>query len=351
MPELVSKRSRRSGADSSARARTLARQASRPGSGAGARGSRVSYRSRHAITRRRSPTSTFSPTATATRSIVPSRGARSSFCIFIASRTSSCWPAVTSSPEATFSATILPGMMARTSTGPPAGPSLRPRRARSRRDARTSARSRRRPASHRRPPRGPRPRPACAARPARARAGSACPAPSTSVAWAPPSLVRWTVAAVPSTSTPSGERSDDDHRIAVEARRPWPTETRDGPAGAHRGHRSVAASRPSRRQPERPSGRGGRPRAGCRDRARGPARPGPRARPPRGRSGSPQRALCGPIPVLGDPAGREVARDERAGGGRRTGRTAASSGCRRPRSRRAPGAAGRWRPADPPRGP
>ena len=67
--------------------------------------------------------------------MVPSLGARSSFCIFIASTTSSCWPAVTASPGATETVTTLPGMIARTSSGPLVALAARPRLARSRRDA------------------------------------------------------------------------------------------------------------------------------------------------------------------------------------------------------------------------
>ena len=47
----------------------------------------------HPRTTRMSPGSTVAPGPTATRSTVPSRGDRSSFCIFIASTVSSCWPA------------------------------------------------------------------------------------------------------------------------------------------------------------------------------------------------------------------------------------------------------------------
>ncbi len=57
-------------------------------------GSRVGHR----ITTSGSPSSTVWPTETSTRSTIPSRGARSSFSIFIASTARSRWPAVTASP-------------------------------------------------------------------------------------------------------------------------------------------------------------------------------------------------------------------------------------------------------------
>ena len=60
----------------------------------------------------------------------PARGARSSFCIFIASTTRSVWPASTASPAATATAATRPGIMARTSTGPLAARASRARVAR-----------------------------------------------------------------------------------------------------------------------------------------------------------------------------------------------------------------------------
>src|SRR6185312_6505862 len=51
----------------------------------------------HSITSSRSPSSTVWPAPTTTRATVPDRGALSSFCIFIASRTSRRPPASTTS--------------------------------------------------------------------------------------------------------------------------------------------------------------------------------------------------------------------------------------------------------------
>ena len=56
------------------------------------------------------------PTTLPTR---PARGARTSFCIFMASMVSSVWPSATSSPSATPTATTRPGRVAVMSTGPP----------------------------------------------------------------------------------------------------------------------------------------------------------------------------------------------------------------------------------------
>ena len=144
MPELVSNRSRRSGADFRPRARVVCASVSRAGSAPGsARAGRVRPAVvGHVITTRRSPTSIFWPTAPRRRrSTGPARGARSSFCIFIASTTSSCWPASTGSPAATDTATIRPGMIARSSLGPDdpgVGPPARRTLARARPDARDS---------------------------------------------------------------------------------------------------------------------------------------------------------------------------------------------------------------------
>ena len=138
-------------------ARVVARQRSRrvgprlPGARAAA--------SAHSMTTSRSPTSIVDARARPpTRSMVPSRGARSSFCIFMASTTSSCWPATTRvARRPPTPPTTLPGMTARTSSGPLRRPSPRPRVARSRRAARARARPPPRSGSRRRGPRGDRP--------------------------------------------------------------------------------------------------------------------------------------------------------------------------------------------------
>ena len=147
--EVVAKASRRSGEAPSALARVVARQrstgvarASPPPPGAFG-GLPVPCLVRHPsvswlMTTRRSPTSMLMPGAIPTRSMVPSLGARSSFCIFIASTTSSCWPATTASPGATATLTTLPGMMARISSGPLRPAAAPARVARSRSAARRS---------------------------------------------------------------------------------------------------------------------------------------------------------------------------------------------------------------------
>ena len=56
------------------------------------------------------PVSTACPGCTWSRAIVPSCSARISFSIFIASRTTIPWPAVTSAPSSTRTATTRPGM-------------------------------------------------------------------------------------------------------------------------------------------------------------------------------------------------------------------------------------------------
>ena len=64
---------------------------------------------------------------TSTLATVPPRSARSSFCIFMASSTSSDWPELTASPRLTTTPTTLPGIGARTSPAPwpvPACPSI-----------------------------------------------------------------------------------------------------------------------------------------------------------------------------------------------------------------------------------
>ena len=84
--------------------------------------------------------STVAPAPAGTRTTVPSRGARSSFCIFMASTARRVWPTWTVSPTATATDAILPGMMARISRGPPAAPAeVRSRDARSRRAALASS--------------------------------------------------------------------------------------------------------------------------------------------------------------------------------------------------------------------
>ena len=114
----------------------------------------------------------------------------------------------------------------------------------------------------------------------------------------------------------------------------------------------VRGGRPARVAPPAvvgvPSGRGDRPAPGCRP-GLAAGRGGPEAagrwRPDRPRASRPwpPAGLRRPVPVLPDPAGRQLAGRGTPGSGRRTGGTAGSSGSPRSRSRRAPGAAGRWR--------
>ena len=140
MPDEVSKRSRRSGRiEGPSPGRSPA-----SGRGRGRRPSpdRTVRRGRVAVIRgpagrRRARRS--GPGPTATRSTVPSRGDRSSFCIFIASTASSCWPAVTASPGVTATVTTRPGMMARTSVGPCRAGARRALVARARRAARSAS--------------------------------------------------------------------------------------------------------------------------------------------------------------------------------------------------------------------
>ena len=126
-----------------------------------------------------------------------------------------------------------------------------------------------------------------------------------------------------------------------------------GSAIAHRGHRSAASRAAGRRgrravAPAMPSPVGGaadgRPSRRRRAVVDGVQR--------RGQPRDPARPLDGrPVPVLAHPAGRQVAGPERRRAGPRTGGTAGSSGSRRSRSRRAPGGAGRWRRRGRRRGP
>ena len=94
MPDEVSKRSRRSGAAARALARSVARQRSRPGSGprrpAGRSGRAVIAMHHQDV----AELDRLAGRRPATRSTVPARGARSSFCIFIASTASSVCPRV-----------------------------------------------------------------------------------------------------------------------------------------------------------------------------------------------------------------------------------------------------------------
>ena len=139
MPDEVSNRSRRSGAPPERlRPERLAPALAGPASGAspgrpvGSGHRRTDQRGRRARRSRRRPT--------ATRSTIPARGARSSFCIFIASTTRSRWPASTASPASTATDTTRPGMMARTSVGPSCAGRRRGRAvARSRRAARSAS--------------------------------------------------------------------------------------------------------------------------------------------------------------------------------------------------------------------
>src|SRR5207247_1522030 len=92
--------------------------------------------------RRTTSTSPFSivwPSPTATRSTVPARGARSSFCIFIASTIRRVRPASTASPATTRTAATLPGMIARISAGPSAAAASSSRVARRRSSARAAS--------------------------------------------------------------------------------------------------------------------------------------------------------------------------------------------------------------------
>ena len=66
----------------------------------------------------RRPSATVCPGATSSSMTRPARGARTSFCIFIASIVRSAAPSSTSSPSATATATTRPGRVARISTGP-----------------------------------------------------------------------------------------------------------------------------------------------------------------------------------------------------------------------------------------
>ena len=188
--------------------------------------------------------STVSPTPIATRSTVPSRGARSSFCIFIASRTSSCWPAVTASPGATSRAAILPGMMARTSSGPPVTPSAAAPGTLPQDGARSD------PTLEHEPPAADDDLDGAVLRRLARRVGRR-------------SVLDRARAAVDGRA--GGRRPSTAGRPAPGRRRTGSPVAADGdPAAgsggrparglAHRGHRSSAASRPSRRQADRPSG-------------------------------------------------------------------------------------------------
>src|SRR6185437_6132609 len=71
----------------------------------------------YAITTRSCPASTAVPSAQRTAVTRPARGARSSFSIFIASRTTTVWPACTVSSALTSSLTTRPGIGERIVTG------------------------------------------------------------------------------------------------------------------------------------------------------------------------------------------------------------------------------------------
>ena len=110
-------------ADATALARRVSRHRSRAGSVPSPtcrRRRSVASVMAHPRTTSTSPSSTVAPVVAGILATVPDRGARSSFCIFIASTASRVWPASTRSPGLTATDATLPGMMARISSGPPA---------------------------------------------------------------------------------------------------------------------------------------------------------------------------------------------------------------------------------------
>ena len=294
---------------SSAFARRVARQRSRPASRPSPIGRSRSRRSRDAPAST-SPSSTVWPTPTATtRSTVPARGARSSFCIFMASTTRSCWPATTASPGATATDTTRPGMIARTSVGPPCAAAAPPRRARSRRTARRSdPRPRPRTASRRR-----RPRPATAGRRRSVRRVPVAPSTRTASSGAGP----LEPASAGSGSTTSGPSPDRPGRSRA-------TQTRTASAVTC-GHRSMAAARPVRA----PAAVARRIAAGAREPA-GRLRRAERAARPAASSAARQRApeLAPVRPSARPPTRwRPPPSPEARRPGQRSDGTAASSGC------------------------
>ena len=146
----------------------------------------------YAIVASTCPASTVAPSFTATCATVPSRGAFSSFSIFIASTTITPCPALTASPSATSTFTTLPGMGERTGCGP------------------DFARAVTAPAS-------------AAARPSTSLSGTVCPPTVTTRSGAFPSTSTW------ATRPPSGEVSshvaDSTRRASTTRVRP-PTVTR-----------------------------------------------------------------------------------------------------------------------------
>ena len=274
----------------------------------------------HARTRSTSPSSTVAPAPTATRSTVPSRGDRSSFCIFIASTVRSCWPAVTTSPGAHRDGHDPPRDDGTDLGAGRAGRATsRPRVARSRSSARSASstsNSNRQPStttSIRRP--GPRRR--ASARAGRGDAGEHDGAPA---------LVRR-----PSGSASIAARGDlGDGLAGIRS-------VTEGPP--HRGHRSTRRLTAGRRAtrcatagtPSLVHGLGGSAGADRRH-----AEPSSTARP-----GQARRRLRRARPARpGRPSGRRPSRSTgrppgSPGPGPPSGGTAASSGCRRPRPRRA----------------
>ena len=115
-----------------------------------------SVSSAHSRTTSTSPSSTVEPAPTATRATVPARGRTSSFCIFIASTTRRRLAGLDARRRPRRRpTTILPGMMARISSGPLAAPSRSRSRVARSRGARPAQRPRprARTASRRRRPR------------------------------------------------------------------------------------------------------------------------------------------------------------------------------------------------------
>ena len=309
IPDEVSNGSRRSGA---------APGPSRGGSPANGRGRigplpgrpRRRVTSGHRITTSESPSSTVCPTETSTRSTVPSRGARSSFSIFIASTARSRWPAVTASPGVTATDTTRPGMMARTAVGPWWSPPIgRPSPAPA---GRRSGRPRPPPRSASRPRR---PRPGCCRGPWRRRVRR-----QDDGALAGRVPVR------------AGASAGSISAMTSPRRRPRP-------AAGHRGHRSMASSRAGGRPAALSAGRRWAlvGRAVGPDDGRGGTRrspdPVPRTPPATARAARPPAATATwparpapshsrrPSPSTGRPAGTRRA-------GPRTYQTAGSSGCR-----------------------
>ena len=321
IPDEVSNGSRRSGAPFSALARTVSRQRSRPGSGPSPVGRSGS---RHRMTTRGSPSSTVCPTATATRSTVPSRGARSSFSIFIASTARSRWPA----------STVVAGHDghrhdASRDDGTNLGRSVvrrcaaRPAVARSRRSARSASST---STSNRQPS-------TTTSRPRRPRAAGGVDGfederLARSVDGAGRGVSATSTSARRSPVAPVGDPHGGSCRPPVDGVDPGGGSPAFGDEAARRVGRLAGRRRRARPGRSRPQAAAASAAAGRRTGLGRPRRPTP----PR-----PSRST-----------GR---RRESPGGGPRTDGTAGSSGSRRSRSRRGRGAGGRWPRPGPRRGP